>query len=91
MIERKATADDVRELRAEISADRVTMPNQIDPGTSIDVYDGREWTPGWVLAGCAVRVRGHAGDYYSYKVYQYPRECAVAVTQVRRTKERSSR
>ncbi len=63
------------------------MPNQIDPGTSIDIYDGHDWESGWVLVGCAVRVHESAGDHFRYKVYQYPKEKrSVPVTFVRRAK-----
>ena len=65
----------------------ITMPNQIDPGTSVDVYDAilGEWMPGWVLVRPAFRCHGHDG--WSYEVYQYPKEeNIVAVTQVRRSR-----
>ena len=64
-----------------------TLQNQIDPGTSIDVYDGREWQSGWTLIRPAFRVKGHDGDHFSYGVHRSPRSYAVPVTFVRRTKE----
>ena len=66
-----------------------SMTNQIDPGTSIDVYDGHEWIPGWVLIRCAFRCHCDVGDFFSYGVYQYPRHRDVAVVFVRRAKGRS--
>ncbi len=84
----KATAKDVRELRAEILTEPIVMPDQIDPGTSIDIYDGRKWVSGWVLVGCAFRVHEAEGDHFCYKVYQYPsEERSIPVTFVKQTKE----
>lgn len=70
----------------------LVMQNQIDPGTSIDIYDGQDWQSGWVLVGCAFRVHEADGDHFAYDVYQYCKEeRSVPVTFVRRTKEGSEK
>jgi len=87
MIERKATAKDVRDLRVEISAEQTTMPNQLDPGTSVDIHSlFHGWESGWVLVRPAFKCHDAAGDFWSYEVYRYPgREFAIPATQVRRS------
>lgn len=66
------------------------MPDQIDPGTSIDIYDGQSWQSGWTLVRPAIRVHEPDGDHYAYTVHRYPGgRRAVPVTFVRRAKELS--
>lgn len=68
----------------------IVMPNQIDPGTSIDIYVGREWESGWTLVRPAVRVHEPDGDHYAYTVQQYSLgRRLVPVAFVRRSKEGS--
>ena len=63
----------------------ITMPDQIDPGTPVDVYDGHRWKPGWVLIRPAFLSHGAGGHFWSYEVYKYPKEeRSVPVTFVRR-------